>query len=126
MEPNNGISEEVSDDLLSTQDRQEVIAKLERVSPEFVGTIASFCIGEAFKGSKLPDDMKEVVAMVSLISLGSERLSGHFESALEAGMTKDDIVEVIKLSAIYLGFPRAIDAMLVLEALTSRDSTGCQ
>lgn len=108
----------IDEQLSKTQDRREAIAMLEEVAPEFVGMISKFCLGEVYARPVLEEKTKEVVAVVSLISLGcKERLHGHLESSLASGMTKEELSEVIMLSSIYLGFPRAIDAMLVLHSL---------
>ena len=101
--------------LNQTQDRREVIGKLNEFSPDFVSIISKFCLGEVYNRPILPEKVKEIIAIVSLISLGSDRLKGHIESALLLGTTKEELSEVIILSSIYLGFPRAIDAMLVLQ-----------
>ncbi len=114
------------DELESTQDRRDVIGKLSEFAPDFVSMISNFCLGEVYARPALPENTKEVVAIVSLISLGSDRLKGHIESALAQGSTKEELSEVIMLSSIYLGFPRAIDAMLVLHetvnSLSAEDS----
>jgi 4-carboxymuconolactone decarboxylase len=104
--------------LHSTEDRRDVIAKLEELAPDFVGMISDFALGKVYDRPILDDQLKEVVAITALISLGSERLQGHLESALAKGFSKEQLTEVIMLSSIYLGFPRAIDAMLVLHSLT--------
>lgn len=107
----------IEEQLAETRDRRDVIAKLSDIAPDFVEMISAFCLGEVYSRPRLGSHMKEVVAIVSLISLGSERLQGHLESALDSGMSQDELVEVIMLSSIYLGFPRAIDAMLILHHL---------
>jgi 4-carboxymuconolactone decarboxylase len=115
---------EKNDELESTQDRRDVIGKLNELAPDFVSMISNFCLGEVYARPALTDKTKEIVAIVSLISLGSERLKGHLESALAQGVTKEELSEVIMLSSIYLGFPRAIDAMLVLHnALNENDDS---
>ena len=108
-----------NEELSLTQDRREVIGKLNEFSPDFVSIISKFCLGEIYSRPMLPEKVKEIIAIVSLISLGSERLKGHIESALQSGATKEELSEVIILSSIYLGFPRAIDAMLILQETTN-------
>lgn len=107
----------VDEQLQQTEDRRDVIAKLQELAPDYVDMISSFCLGEVFSRPVLDVKTKETVAIVSLISLGSERLAGHLESALESGVSQEELTEIIMLSSIYLGFPRAIDAMLVLHRL---------
>jgi len=103
-----------NDNLHSTEDRRDVIAKLGELAPDFVGMISDFALSKVYDRPILDDKLKEVVAITALISLGSERLQGHLESSLAKGFSKEELAEVIMLSSIYLGFPRAIDAMLVL------------
>jgi len=100
--------------LAQTHDRRDVIGTLSKFSPDFVSMISEFCIGQVHARPALTENTKEVIAIVSLISLGSARLKGHFESALQIGITKEELIEIVTLSSIYLGFPRAIDAMLIL------------
>ena len=109
-----------NENLHSTEDRKDVIAKLQQLSPDFVGMISEFCLTKVYDRPVLDDKSKEIVAITALISLGSERLQGHLESALDKGFSKEDLTEVIMLSSIYLGFPRAIDAMLVLHRITEQ------
>jgi len=105
---------EQNENLHSTEDRKDVIAKLKELSPDFVGMISEYALGTVFDRPVLDEKLKEVVAITALISLGTERLQGHLESALAQGFSKEEIAEIIMLTSIYLGFPRAIDAMLVL------------
>ena len=108
-----------NENLHSTEDRKDVIAKLQEVSPDFVGMISEFALGSVYDRPVLDDKLKEVVAITALISLGTDRLRGHLESALATGFSKEELAEIIMLSSTYLGFPRAIDAMLVLHQVVS-------
>ena len=105
---------EQNENLHSTEDRKDVIAKLQELAPDFVGMISEFALGSVYDRPVLDDKLKEVVAITALISLGTARLQGHLESALAKGFSKEELAEIIMLASIYLGFPRAIDAMLVL------------
>lgn len=106
--------------LSSTLDRQQVIGKLEQFSPELVSIISECCIEKVYNRSALSTHTKEVVALVALISLGSDRIQGHFETALQEGMSLEELKEIVMLSAIYLGYPRAIDAMLQLNMIAEK------
>lgn len=113
---------EQNKNLHATEDRKDVIAKLQELSPDFVGMISEFALGKVFDRPVLDHKLKEVVAITALISLGTERLQGHLESALADGFSKDELAEIIMLASIYLGFPRAIDAMLMLHEVASVQS----
>lgn len=110
---------EQNENLHSTEDRKDVIAKLQELAPDFVGMISEFALGSVYDRPVLDDKLKEVVAITALVSLGTERLQGHLESALAKGFSKEELAEIIMLASIYLGFPRAIDAMLVLHEVAN-------
>lgn len=106
------------DKLSSTQDRQTAIAKLQQISPEFVDLIAKFPIAQVQERAVLSEREREIIALVSLVGLGTtERLKGHFESALATGMSKAELSELVLQTSIYTGFPKAVDAMLALHDL---------
>lgn len=106
-----------SDKLHSTQDRQDAVAKLTSIYPDFVDLIAKFPIAEVQERTIISAREKEIVAIVALASLGTERLKGHLESAREAGVSKNELAEILLQTSIYIGFPRAVDAMLMLDDL---------
>ncbi|KZY96116.1 hypothetical protein A3744_33640 [Oleiphilus sp. HI0073] len=65
---------EQNKNLHATEDRKDVIAKLQELSPDFVGMISEFALGKVFDRPVLDEKLKEVVAITALISLGTERL----------------------------------------------------
>lgn len=104
--------------LYNTKDRKEAIAKLSAISPDFVELIAKFPISEVQERTVISSREKEIIAIVALINLGTERLRGHLESGLRAGISKSELAEIILQTSIYIGFPRAVDAMLLLSDIS--------
>jgi 4-carboxymuconolactone decarboxylase len=57
---------------------------------------------------------RSLITLASLVALNrTEQLRFHLQRALENGVTKDEIVELITHLAFYSGWPTAMSAMLV-------------
>jgi 4-carboxymuconolactone decarboxylase len=81
--------------------------------------INAYAYGDVWSRSALPPSGKSlaVVAMLAAIGRGNE-LRVHIKGALANGVTADEIREVLLLTAIYCGFPAAIEAhRIALEVL---------
>ena len=55
---------------------------------------------------------RSIVAIAALASLGhTDQLRLHVAAAIEHGVTRPEIVEILMQSAIYGGFPKALNAL---------------
>ena len=54
-----------------------------------------------------------IATIASLVTLGNAKsqLKTHINNALNVGLTKEEIVEIILQMAVYAGFPAALNAM---------------
>ena len=62
---------------------------------------------------------RELVTVSMLIAQGGvdQQLRNHFTGALHAGLSPEDLREVIIQSALYNGFPKAIKAIQLLQEI---------
>lgn len=68
--------------------------------------------GQVWAGSGLSPRDRSLVTITSLISLYRENeLPFHMKKALENGVTKDEVIEVITQLAFYSGWPTAMTAL---------------
>jgi len=67
--------------------------------------------------SKRDRSMVTVAALVAMYRL--EQLPFHLDRALENGVTKEELVEIITHLAFYSGWPTAASAIKLLSAVTS-------
>ncbi|GAB3689376.1 hypothetical protein GCM10027597_44290 [Saccharopolyspora tripterygii] len=70
---------------------------------------------------------RQLVTLGSLIALGGcePQLKVHIGAALNAGVSRQEITEVILHAACYCGFPRAVNATFAArEVFAERDSAG--
>jgi len=68
---------------------------------------------------------RELVTVAALCALGRERqLAGHLRSARDAGVPREQLVEVIMQMAIYAGWPAAVNGLLVARDVLAAEPTG--
>jgi len=75
-------------------------------------------IWERTELSKRDRSLVTVAALVAMYRL--EQLPFHLDRALENGVTKEELVEIITHLAFYSGWPTAASAVKLLSAVTSR------
>ncbi|WP_027417123.1 carboxymuconolactone decarboxylase family protein [Aneurinibacillus terranovensis] len=69
--------------------------------------------GDIYSRPGLDIKQRELVSLSSLISQGAvEQLDFHIDAALNVGLTPKEIVEVIIHCTAYVGFPKALSALM--------------
>jgi 4-carboxymuconolactone decarboxylase len=92
----------------------EQMSNMKNISPDFWDMIVSFGYGDLYSREGLPLEKKVIVTLTSLITQGAfEQLELHLRAALNAGLTKNEIIEIIIHCAGYVGFPKACQAMVI-------------
>ena len=82
--------------------------------PELAADIGNFILGKLYSRSVIPWKTRQLCAIAALSVLyRPEQLRGHVLYALQTGVTKEEIGEVVVQVAIYGGFPAAIEALKV-------------
>ena len=93
--------------------------------PELAADIGNFILGKLYSRSVIPWRTRQLCAIAALCVLyRPEQLRGHIIYALQAGVTKEEIGEVIIQVAIYGGFPAAIEALKVAKETIEQYSAG--
>jgi 4-carboxymuconolactone decarboxylase len=87
--------------------------------------IVEVVYGEAYSRPGLSDRDRELAAVAALVSLGrSSQLPQHLRASLKAGLSGDELQEVILQTATIAGFPPAMNAMATLRnVLVEQDRT---
>jgi 4-carboxymuconolactone decarboxylase len=87
--------------------------------------IVEVVYGEAYSRPGLSDRDRELAAVAALVSLGrSSQLPQHLRASLKAGLSGDELQEVILQTATIAGFPPAMNAMATLRnVLAEQDRT---
>ncbi len=83
-------------------------------------SIIEFVYGDVYTRPGLSDRDREFGAVVALVALGrSSQLPQHLRAALKAGITPDELREVILQTATVAGFPVAMNAFSTLKSIVA-------
>ena len=85
------------------------------VAPELGHQVVAWGFGEIYSRSGLEPRDRQLVTLGMLTALGGcePQLDVHINAALNVGLTPEQIVEALLHSAVYCGFPRALNATFV-------------
>jgi 4-carboxymuconolactone decarboxylase len=108
---------------------QFLTSRVAEIAPDFARMAIEFSFGDIYARDTIDFETREIAAIAALASLGyaGPQLRIHVAAALELGMTKGAIVEILMQSAIYGGFPAALNALAQCHDLLADDcvSGGC-
>ena len=87
------------------------MAGVDDFNREFVEMLNTYCWNDIWNRPGLPRKTRSVLNLGMLVALGKEHeLKLHLRGALNNGLTKDEIKEVLLQTAIYCGVPAAVVA----------------
>jgi 4-carboxymuconolactone decarboxylase len=88
---------------------------LSAVSPDFARWIVESAYCDVLGRPQLNLRDREIATLAALATLGNApgQLKAHVEGALNVGLSREEIVEVLMQMAIYAGVPAAINAMQI-------------
>ena len=88
---------------------------LNAISPDFARWIVESAYCDVLGRPQLPLRDREIATLAALATLGNApaQLKAHVEGALNVGLSREEIVEVLMQMAIYAGVPAAINALQI-------------
>jgi 4-carboxymuconolactone decarboxylase len=90
-------------------------------APKLVELTDNVLFGDVWERPGLSKRDRSLVTVSALIALNRpEQLRFHVERALENGVTKDELVEVITHLAFYSGWPSAMSAIAIAKEISSK------
>src|ERR1700758_411779 len=88
--------------------------QVRNVVPALIELSERVLFGEVWEPPRLSKRDRSLITCATLIALGREKqLVGHLQRALDNGLTKNELSEVITHLAFYAGWPAAMTAALV-------------
>lgn len=89
-----------------------VRASLGELAPAFVDYSENLLFGDLWRREELSLRDRSLVTLSALVAGGqAEQLPYHLRLALDNGLTREEIIEVITHLAYYAGWPRAASAL---------------
>ena len=97
---------------LSGNGVEQVTNKVAELAPDFARMTIEFPFGDLYARDALDLRTREVAAVSALAALGRlPQLRVHVAAALNVGCRPEEVVEVLMQTAIYAGFPSALNAL---------------
>ena len=82
------------------------------VAPKLVDLTEAVLFGDVWERPQLSKRDRSLITCAALVATGkTEQMSFHFPRALENGVTREELVELITHLAFYVGWPNAISAV---------------
>ena len=91
---------------------------LRRDFPFLADAIAGYALGEVWSRPVLDHRTRQIAAVAAFAALGHRPfMKVHAGYALNVGVTPEELKEVVYLTTVHAGFPRAIEAAQTLSEL---------
>ncbi len=91
-----------------------VVQSLGDIAPDFARYLIEFPFGDIYSRPGLDLKSREIAVVAALTAMGNAtpQLKVHIHAALNVGVTREEIVEVIMQMAVYAGFPAALNGLM--------------
>jgi 4-carboxymuconolactone decarboxylase len=103
---------------------EQVIERLKDIAPDLARYVIEFPFGDVYNRPGLDLKSREIATIAALTTLGNaiSQLKVHINGALNVGVSRQEIIEIIIQMAVYAGFPAALNAMYAAkEVFEERD-----
>ena len=94
---------------------EAVVASLADIAPDFARHLIEFPFGDIYSRPGLDLRAREIGTVAALTAMGTAapQLAVHIRAALNVGVRREEIVELIMQMAVYAGFPAALNGLAV-------------
>ncbi len=106
---------------------ERVIKSLESIAPDLGRYVIEFAFGDIYARPGLDLQARQIATVAALTALGTAtpQLKVHIHGALNVGLTRAQVLEVIIQMAVYAGFPAALNGIFAAkEVFAERDADG--
>jgi 4-carboxymuconolactone decarboxylase len=93
---------------------EKVVEKLNKIFPDFAKYLVEVIFADQYTRPNLDLKTREIITLTSMITQGNclPQLKVHVHAALNVGITKVEILEIILHLAPFVGITSAINALL--------------
>ena len=83
-----------------------------KLAPDFFGLVTQFCFGMFWSRPNLAIRDRSLCTVAQLAALGrTDELKGHLYGALNLGIKREELIEVLMQTSCYAGIPAAVSAL---------------
>ena len=92
---------------------ERVDASLEEMSSDFAETVLGFAFADVLDRPAIDLRTREMLTVAALTAMGTApgQLEFHVRAAMNVGVTREEIVEIILQMAVYAGVPAAMNGV---------------
>ncbi|MGO9570178.1 MAG: carboxymuconolactone decarboxylase family protein [Desulfomonilaceae bacterium] len=92
---------------------ERVMESLKDIAPDLARYVIEFPFGDVYSRPGLDLKSREIAVVAALTALGNAtpQLKVHIHGALNVGVSRQEVVEIIIQMAVYAGFPAALNGM---------------
>jgi len=104
---------EIAEKLAADKLDEFLVSRVAELAPDFARMAIEFPLGDIYAREGLDLRSRELVAISSLATIGDTgpHLRTHIRAATRLGVSKAEIIEILMQTAIYAGFPAALNAL---------------
>ena len=104
---------EIAEQLAADKLDEFLTSRVAELAPDFARMAIEFPLGDIYARDGLDLRSRELVAISSLVTIGDNgpHLRTHIRAASRLGVSKAEIIEIMMQTAIYAGFPAALNAL---------------
>lgn len=104
---------------------ERVVASLQDIAPDFARLLVSFGFGDIYSRPGLDLRSREIAVVAALTALGNAtpQLKVHIHAALNVGVSREEIVEIIMQMGVYAGFPAALNGLFAAKEVFAAAAT---
>lgn len=98
---------------LNPRAEADLHAALDDIAPDMVGLVVAFGYGDVYARPGLAIQDRQVATIAALTALGNAepQLKFHIGGGLNAGLTPQEVVEIIYVTTVFAGFPAGLNAL---------------
>ena len=92
---------------------EKVVASLADIAPDIASYLLEYPFGDIYSRPGLDLRAREIATVAALAAMGNAQpqLKVHIGAALNVGVTREEIVEILMQMAVYAGFPAALNGL---------------
>lgn len=101
----------------------KVVQSLADIAPDFARLLIEFPFGDVYSRPGLDLRSREIAVVAALTAIGNAapQLKVHIQGALNVGVTRAEVIEIIMQMAVYAGFPAALNGIAAAREVFAAD-----